>query len=286
MKNRGVVYMVVAVSFFAIMNILVKYIPGIGSVEIVFFRSLVSLVMSYFTLRLHKIPMWGNNKKWLIIRGIAGSAGLLFFFATLKMMPLGSALAVQYLSPVFTTLLGIYFAKEKVKPLQWIFFLLAFSGVVMIQGFDPRITAFQVIIGVAGAVSAGMAYNSIRKLKDSDHPMVIIFYFPLVTIPVTGVYLLTNWTTPTFFELSVLLGIGVATQFAQYFMTKAYQSDLLSKISSIQYIGIIFALTAGYFLFDETYDFKSGIGILIIILSVIFNIWYKNRSEKSEKFSK
>ncbi|MDX1315767.1 MAG: DMT family transporter, partial [Eudoraea sp.] len=153
MRSKGVIYMLVAVSFFAIMNILVKYIPRIGSVEIVFFRSLVSLVMSYFTLRVNKIPMWGNNKKWLIIRGLAGSAGLLFFFATLKMMPLGSALAVQYLSPVFTTLLGIYFAKEKVKPLQWVFFLLAFSGVVAIQGFDPRVTAFQVAIGVAGALS-------------------------------------------------------------------------------------------------------------------------------------
>ena len=283
MRSKGVIYMVVAVSFFAIMNILVKYIPRIGSVEIVFFRSLVSLVMSYFTLRVNKIPMWGNNKKWLIIRGLAGSAGLLFFFATLKMMPLGSALAVQYLSPVFTTLLGIYFAKEKVKPLQWVFFLLAFSGVIAIQGFDPRVTAFQVSIGVAGAISAGMAYNSIRRLKDSDHPMVIIFYFPLVTIPITGIYLLTNWITPTLFELSVLIGIGVATQFAQYFMTKAYQSDLLSKISSIQYIGIVFALAAGYFLFDETYDFKSGVGIVIIILSVILNIWYKNRSESIDK---
>jgi len=286
MKNKGVFYMVVATMFFATMNILVKYIPRVGAVEIVFFRSVVSLVMSYAVLRHQHIYVWGHNKKWLIIRGIAGSAGLLFFFATIKMMPLGSAIAIQYMSPVFTSLLGIFIVKEKVKPLQWLFFGLAFLGVVAIQGFDPRVTTTQVLIGVAGAAAAGMAYNSIRKLKSSDHPLVIIFYFPLVTIPVTGIYLINHWLNPTWFELVILLGIGIVTQFAQYFMTKAYQSDTLSKIASIQYIGIVFAITFGYLLFDETYDIMSGLGIIIIILAVILNVWYKNRTEKVEKNAK
>jgi drug/metabolite transporter (DMT)-like permease len=283
MKNKGVSYMLMALLFFTAMNVLIKYIPRIGAVEIIFFRSVVSLIMSYVVLKHRRINLWGNNKKWLIIRGIAGSAGLLFFFTTIKVMPLGSAIAIQYLSPIFTSLLGIFIVKEKVLSWQWVFFGLAFVGVVVIQGFDPRVTPMQALIGIAGALSAGMAYNSIRKLKDSDHPLVIIFYFPLVTIPITGVYLLTNWLQPTFIELSILIAIGVVTQFAQYFMTKAYQADTLSKISSIQYIGIVFALGFGYFLFDESYNFRSGLGIIIIILGVILNVWYKNKIEKVEQ---
>jgi len=275
--------MLLATFFFAIMNIMVKYIPRIGAIEIVFVRSVVSLVMSYAVIKQQKINPWGDNKKWLIIRGLAGSAGLLFFFTTIQRVPLGSAIAIQYMSPIFTSLLGIFIVKEKVKPLQWLFFAIAFAGVITIQGFDPRVTNMQALIGLAGALSAGLAYNSIRRLKDSDHPMVIIFYFPLVTIPLTGVYLLTNWFAPTGFEWTILIGIGVVTQFAQYFMTKAYQLDTLSKISSIQYFGIIIAIAFGYFLFDEHYDLNSGMGILIIILAVILNVWYKNRSERLEE---
>ena len=277
MKNKGVYYMILATLFFAMMNVMVKYIPRIGAVEIVFFRSLVSLVMSYVMLRQMKISVWGNNKKWLIIRGIAGSAGLLFFFATIKVIPLGSAIAIQYMSPVFTTLLGVFIVKEKVNPLQWVFFGLAFVGVLAIQGFDERVSLFYAAIGVGGALCAGLAYNSIRKLKTSDHPLVIIFYFPLVTLPITGIYLINNWLTPDYFELLMLLGIGVVTQFAQYFMTKAYQSDELSKISSIQYIGIVFALFFGFVLFDETYNALSGLGIGLILIGVILNVSYKNR---------
>ena len=280
MKNKGVSYMLMALLFFTIMNVLIKYVPRIGAVEIIFFRSVVSLIMSYVVLKHKRINLWGNNKKWLIIRGIAGSAGLLFFFTTIKVMPLGSAIAIQYLSPIFTSLLGIFIVKEKVLSWQWVFFGLAFIGVIVIQGFDPRVTTAQALVGVAGALSAGMAYNSIRKLKDSDHPLVIIFYFPLVTIPVTGVYLLAHWLNPTLQELAILIAIGVVTQFAQYFMTKAYQAERLSIISSVQYVGIVFALGFGYFLFDETYNFRSGLGIIIIILAVILNVWYKNKVEK------
>jgi drug/metabolite transporter (DMT)-like permease len=280
MKSKGVSYMLMALIFFTIMNVLIKYIPRIGAVEIIFFRSVVSFVMSYGVLKQKHINVWGNNKKWLIIRGLAGSAGLLFFFSTIKIMPLGSAIAIQYLSPIFTSLLGIFIVKEKVWPWQWVFFALALLGVVAIQGFDTRVTGQQALIGIAGALSAGMAYNSIRKLKDSDHPLVIIFYFPLVTIPITGIYLLSHWLQPTSTELGILIAIGVVTQFAQYFMTKAYQADTLSKISSIQYIGIVFALGFGYFLFDETYDFNSAMGIIIIIFAVVLNVWYKSKVEK------
>lgn len=282
--GKGIKYMLVAITFFATMNVLIKYIPGIGPVEIVFFRSVVSFIISFVTVKRLGISIWGNNKKWLIIRGVAGSIGLLLFFATIQEMPLASAVAIQYTSPVFTTILGIFIVKERVFSIQWLFFAIALIGVLLIQGFDPRVNFDQVMFGIGSAIASGVAYNSIRKLKLSDHPLVIIFYFPLITIPITGSYLLFyGWTTPNLTELTILLTIGVATQFAQYFMTKAYQSDELSKISSIQYLGIIFALTLGYFLFDEAYTLKSFAGILIILVGVIANIWFKNSVEQREK---
>lgn len=284
--SNGVRYMLVATSFFAVMNVLIKYIPRIGPVEIVFFRSIVSFVISFITVKRLGISIWGNNKKWLIIRGVAGSVALLMFFATIQQMPLASAVAIQYTSPIFTTILGIFIVRERVYSVQWFFFLVALLGVFLIQGFDPRVSMWQVIIGVGSAFGAGVAYNSIRKLKFSEHPLVIIFYFPLITIPITGTFLLfTGWTTPDLIELLVLISIGVTTQFAQYFLTKAYQLDDLSKVSSIQYIGIIFALIFGYFFFDESYTLKSFAGILIILVGVISNIWFKNRMEQQAKKS-
>lgn len=284
MMSKGVRYMLIAVLFFAAMNVLIKTVPRIGPFEIVFFRSIVSFLISFITLKKLGISLWGKNKKWLIIRGIAGSIGLLLFFSTIKQMPLASAVAIQYLSPIFTSVLGIFIVKERVYSIQWFFFLISFIGVILIQGFDPRVTQTQLLIGISSAIASGVAYNSIRRLKLSEHPLVIIFYFPLITIPITGTYLIfSGWVTPNFIELVVLIIIGLATQFAQYFMTKAYQAEDLSKISSIQYLGIVFAVLFGFLLFDETYTVKSFTGILIVLLGVVLNVGFKNRLDKRAK---
>lgn len=276
--SKGLRFMLVAILFFASMNILIKLVPRIGPVEIVFFRSIVSFIISFVTLKKLKISLWGTNKKWLIIRGVAGSIGLLLFFSTIQKMPLGSAVAIQYLSPIFTSLLGIFIVKERVYSIQWLFFLISFLGVILIQGFDPRVTQLQLVIGISSALASGMAYNSIRKLKLSEHPLVIIFYFPLITIPIAGTFLIfSGWTTPNLFELGILLAIGLATQFAQYFMTKAYQLEDLSKVSSIQYIGIVIALIFGYLFFEESYTIKSITGILILLIGVVLNVGFKTR---------
>lgn len=282
--TKGIRYMLIAILFFASMNVLIKTVPRIGPVEIVFFRSIVSFFISFITLKNLGINLWGNNKKWLIIRGIAGSIGLLLFFVNIKQMPLASAVAIQYLSPIFTSLLGIFIVKERVYSIQWLFFLISFIGVIMIQGFDPRVTQLQLLIGISSAIASGVAYNSIRKLKLSEHPLVIIFYFPLITIPITSIYLIfTGWVTPNLQELIILLTIGVVTQFAQYFMTKAYQYDDLSKVSSIQFLGIVFALIFGFLFFDESYTMKSFTGILVLLAGVTLNIGFRQVIDKKTK---
>ncbi|MBK6267441.1 DMT family transporter [Marivirga sp. S37H4] len=269
--------MLIAGLFFAIMNVLVKMLPTIPAIEIVFFRSLISFVMSYAYLRSVRIPLFGNNKKWLIARGLAGAIALSMYFYTLQNIPLASAVTIQFLSPIFTSVLGIYIVKEKVKPLQWVFYLIAFIGIIVIQGFDPRISFTMFLIGILAAIFSGLAYNFIRKINTKEHPLVIVFYFPLVTLPLAGIYSAFNWVMPTGNEWYLLILIGVLTQFAQYFMTKSYQSEDLSKVASLSYFSIIYALGFGYVFFDEKFNLMVYAGIAMILSGVVLNIWYKNK---------
>lgn len=280
--SKGVKYMLLASFFFAIMYVLVKLVPNIPSVEIVFFRSVVSLILSYALLKRKRVNIWGNNKKVLMIRGLSGAIALTLFFITIQAIPLASAVTIQYLSPIFTAILGIYIVKEKVKPLQWVFFILAFVGIVIIQGFDTRVSTTYVIIGVLSALLSGVAYNCIRKLKQSEHPLVIVFYFPLVTLPLAGLYLFYDSVMPSGWEWLILIAIGVATQFSQFYMTKAYQSDELSKVASINYIGILYALGFGFVLFHESFSIEVYLGIAVVLSGVILNVWYKQRSESMD----
>ena len=277
MLSKGVLYMMLATFIFAVMNVLVKFLPNIPAIEIILFRSIVSFFMSGVTLKMKGIPLLGKNKKILLIRGLAGALALMMFFTTLQEIPLASAVTLMFLGPIFTTLIGIWIVGEKVRPIQWLFFSMSFIGIVMIKGFDPRISPFMALLGVGAAFFSGVAYNMIRKLKTSEHPLVIIFYFPLVTLPIVGIYSALNWVQPEGIEWLILIGVGVLTQIAQYFMTIAYQSEELSKVSNINFIGILYALGFGFFLFDETFNVLTYLGMAAVMTGVVLNVIFKNK---------
>lgn len=275
--DKSIKYMLIAGGCFAVMNVFVKLSGRIPTMEVVFFRALFSLFASFIILKIQNVSVFGNNKKLLILRGLAGCIGLIGSFYTLQHIPLASAVTLNYLSPFFTALLGVYFVKQKLRPIQFLFFGLAFLGVWFIKGFDPRVAVLDVLIGLGAALAAGVAYNIIAMLKTSEHPLVIIFYFPLVTLPIAGIYTLFNWETPQGIEWFYLLMIGVMTQIAQYYMTLSYQSANLATVSILNYLGVIYALIVGYFLFDETYHLLSLLGIALIILSVVLNIIFARK---------
>ena len=275
MISRGVVFMLLATFFFALMNVFVKLLPEIPAVEIVFFRSLISLVISAVILKSQGISVWGKRRGWLFLRGMVGAIALVLYFITIQLIPLATAVTIQFITPIFTTIIGIFLNRERVAPVQWLFFLIAFGGIVMIQGFDERVTADVMVIGVVAAFFAGMAYNIIRRLKTSEHPLVIIFYFPLVTMPLTGGYSALDWVQPSGMAWVYLLAVGVLTQIAQYYMTRAYQEEELNKVASVSYAGIFYALIFGWVIFGENFNVQTYLGMFVVLIGVVLNLWYK-----------
>lgn len=269
--------MLLSTFLFACMNVLVKMVSHIPAVEVVFFRSVISLLMSYVILKAQGISVWGNNKPLLIARGASGAVGLILYFMLIQQIPLATAVTLQFLAPIVTALLGVLLLSEKVKGWQWAFFLLSFAGILVVNGFDTRVSMLHLMMGILAALGAGMAYTIIRKLKKSEHPLVIVMYFPLVTVPVTGAYSIWHWVMPQGMEWLTLLGIGVLTQFAQYFLTKSFQEDEINKVASLKYLSILYALFFGYVFFDETFNIYTYLGMILVVSGVILNIWYKQR---------
>lgn len=273
--SDGVKFMLIATFTFTVMKVCVKLIPHIPAIEIILFRSVISLIISGYFLQKQKVSIWGNNKPILVLRGATGAIALITYFYLLQQIPLATASTLQYLAPIFTTILGIFLVKEKVNPWQWLFFGVSFAGVLVVQGFDSRISLTHLIMGIGASLFMGLAYNFIRILKTSEHPLVIISYFPLIMTPVAGVWSGIVWVQPEGWDWLVLIAVGLCTQIAQFFMTKSYQSEELSKVSILNYIGIVYALGFGWLLFDETFNFMTYTGMGLVITGVLLNVVFK-----------
>ena len=255
------------------MQSLVKYLPEMPIFEHIFFRSLIGWVLCVGYLRYYKISLIGKNNKMLVFRGLVGSLSMFSFFYLLSSIPFGTATAFKYLSPVFTSILAVTMLKEKLKLSQWIYLAMAFSGILMVKGFDPRISFFDLGIGLVAGFSGGLLYIIIRKIGDDDHHLVILHYFMFIATFFSGIMAFQHWVIPTLNQFLILLLIGIVGFVAQNFFTIAIQQkDKVSYLSILRYTEAIYAIIIGYFIFDESYTVMSLVGMFVILLGVVLTI--------------
>jgi drug/metabolite transporter (DMT)-like permease len=273
---RGVWYMALATLLFSLMTVFVKLVPGIPPLEIIFFRAVISVALCFWGLKRARVSIFGNNKAMLTMRGVAGVIALTLNFYLIQEIPLATASTLTYLAPVATTLIGVWFVKEKVSPIQFLFFVISFAGVLVIQGFDTRVSLLHLIVGIITSIFMGLAYNCVRKLSTTEHPLVIIFYFPFVCLPVAGLWCLLYWVQPAGWQWFFLLMVGITSQVAQYFMTRAYQLATISTVSIVNYTGIIYAIFLGYVLFGEGFNLMTYAGMGFVLVGVILNVVWKS----------
>lgn len=268
--SSGQRQMLLATALFSLMGALVKHLQAIPAHEVVFFRAWVSLLLCWAMLRRRGLNVWGNRKSLLLARGAAGTVALLLYFHTLQTLPLASAVTIQYLSPLFTiALAGLAFG-ERASARQWVGFAVSFAGVALLKGFDARVPLPGLLLGVTAAAAAGLAYNLVRELRGADDPLVVVFYFPLVTLPVVGPYTLAHWVWPRGLEWVWLVLVGLLTQAAQVCLTRAYHQERAADVSQLSYLGAIFAWALGFALFGETLPAPSAAGIGLVIAGALW----------------
>lgn len=299
--NKGIVYIILSGLCFLVVNFFVK-ILGAGpnqdlfdniqvypGHELVLARSIVTFVISWSIIRYRGLSMWGVNRKWLLIRGIAGTVALTIFFYTIHHIPLAIAIVAQNLSPIFTVIFAMLLLKERVRSLQWFFIILSFFGVGLIaldqfissdQQFE-HISFFWLGMGLFSALVSGIAYTAIMKLRTTDSPIVIVMFFPMVAIPLMIGMCFYEFTMPRGIEWLLLLIVGVFTQFAQVYMTKALHAGDAATITPFQYLGIIYAFIVGLFFFGEQLSWMVELGIAIVLIGVLTNAFLRARKKSA-----
>jgi|JI10StandDraft_1071094.scaffolds.fasta_scaffold34935_4 drug/metabolite transporter (DMT)-like permease len=277
----GLRYMAIGAFFFSLMSVCVKLASRhLPSSHTVLARGVVTLVLSIGVLfaRRPRRPlreMLGHDKPRLVLRGFAGFVALNCFYYAIKNMPLADATVIQYSSPVFTALFAAIFLGETMRRVEIVCMALSFAGVLLVAQpsflFDhasstPPLTF---AIAIAGAIISAIAYTTIRRLRKTDHADVIVLYMPLVAMPLSIPAVARDATMPAPVEWLLLLGIGVTTQIAQMFMTKALVSEPAGRATAVSYLQVAFAYAWGLLIFGETPNALGILGALVVAVATI-----------------
>jgi drug/metabolite transporter (DMT)-like permease len=269
--------MLAAAFFFSVMSVIVK-IAGerLPTAQIVFARSVVMLAISYALVRRAEIPLWGNRKPLLILRGVSGFAALFCFFYAITKLPLADITVIHFTNPAFTAVFAAIFLKESMRRLEMIGLVLCLAGVVFVAqpdfvfGENARtLDLFAVGVAVAASIMSSVAYTTVRKLGETDHHLIVVFYFPLVSIPAVLPLMVGRVIRPTPVEWVLLLGVGVVTLVAQVFLTKGLHRERAGRAMSVSYIQVVFAATWGMLLFNESPNLMAVAGAVLIFAGTL-----------------
>jgi drug/metabolite transporter (DMT)-like permease len=268
--------MVLAAFFFSAMSLLVKLVGArLPSQEVVFVRAAVSLAVAYALVRRARPGNWGRRKGLLVLRGLMGFAALSCFFYALIHLPLADATVIQYTNPVFTAWLGWMLLGEALSPWEAALSAAGLLGVLLIArptllfGGAARLDPLAVGVGLAGALFSASAYVSVRRLARTEHPIIIVFYFTLITVPASVPGLLAHAVMPTLHELGLLAGVGVTAVLGQVYLTRGLQREPAGRATAIGYVQIVFAALWGALWFREYPDALSLTGAALVLGSVI-----------------
>ena len=272
--HQGVLWMIIATIFFALMGTFVKLGgESFTPTELVFYRSSISLVFIIAIMRWNDVSYSSNYMKLHLTRSSIGFISLLFFFYAINHLPLSTAISLNYTSPIFLGLLMPLILKRRIK--KWLFLAVAigFVGVFFIlkPTFENQ-NYFAGLIGLISGLGAAMAYLFVTQLGQLKEPVLrTIFYFTLVSTICSGFMMLFGEIHNIQFEnVLILLGLGISATIAQIAITKAYQVGNTLGNAGLSYLTIIFATIIGVVWFGEFINWLTTLGILLIIISGIF----------------
>lgn len=259
--------MLISTTLFSLMHVSVKFLSEFSVFQIAFFRALISLSICLYLLNKSSLSLKGNRQSMLWFRGLLGTASIFSFYYTLQNIPLATAFTISQLAPLFIGILAAMVLKEKISRLQWFFLILAFSGVLLIKGFDLRVTTSDIAIAVFSTLMTAGAHFTIKVINQDDPPVKVMTYLPLVTLPLVTPFAILYWKNPTMLEIFLLLGIGLLAHFAQLFLTKAYQQEKASNLIPFYFLGVMLSILWGYIAFNETFNIQSVTGMAFLIIA-------------------
>lgn len=281
MPSRGITFILIATLSFAIMNVLAKALADLHFSQIVFFRAFGTFIFIFPFMLMKGISVIGNHPKLLSLRAIAGLISLATFFMAIQIIPLGSAISIRYIGPIFGAVLAYFFLHERVNTWQWMSFVIAFSGVIVLKGFDLRVSTAGLLLSITSAFFIGFVFVLIRYLATREHYMTIINYFMAFAI-LGSLIFMNEWRLPIGNEWYAVGLIGIFGLVGQVFMTQAFSMEEASVLAPFKYMEIVYALIMGLIFFGEGYTFLAFIGILLIVGGMVLNVLAKNKFTKDQ----
>ena len=270
--------MIAATLLFATMGMCVKFASAdYSTAEIVFYRGVIGTAAMILLTRAHGQTLRTRMPAMHFWRSLTGVCALGLWFYAISALPLSTAVTLNYMSPIWMTLLllvnAVLSGGGKVDIRLAYTVLAGFAGVICI--LQPAMEGNQLSAGLMGLLSGlltALAYLQVVALGRAGEPEArVVFYFSLCSVCAGAavVPLVSGWHAHTLEGLGLLLAVGLLATLAQLLMTRAYATGRILVNASLQYLSIAWSYVYGVLLFSDPVTGIALLGMGLIVAAGI-----------------
>ena len=268
--QAAIAWMILAGLCFSATGVFVKLSGGLVIVwTVIFGRSIVIAIMTFILSKIQKISLTFEEPRWLLARCITGLSAMACYFYAIPLIPLTTAVVLQWTSPLFVALFSGFLIKERVSPFLFGCIIVAFAGTTLI--ISPSFEAIEVnaIYALISGTLSALAYLSIRQLRTTASSESDVFWFALFCVIVSLPLSAEELVSLSSYEIQVLIGVGITAGIGQIGMTRAYHAAKAAYIGAFSYSTVVVSWAYGLLIFDEILSFWDMVGTLLIVGSGI-----------------
>ncbi len=273
--GMGIFWMVVTGLCFVAVTALVKVMGGrVPAAESAFLRYLMGLVFL--------IPMWPALRRatltarhWRLLgmRGALHTAAVVMWFFAMTRIPIAEVTAMNYLNPVYVTILAVFVLGETLALRRILAIVAALIGALLIlrPGFR-ELDAGHVTMLVAAIVFAG-SYLLAKILSDELSAAVVVGVLSVtVTIGLAPLAMMV-WVWPSWGDLAILFAVACFATAGHYTMTLAFAAAPVTVTQPVTFLQLVWSVALGALFFAEPVDPFVVAGGTLIMGSVVFITW-------------
>jgi len=276
----AIVFMLVATILFAGSSALSKWLVAAYPIgEMLFVRAATALIGSSLVI----LPLTGlavfrtKRLRDHMVRGISQSCAQTFLIIAFSLMPLASAVAINFSAPLFATVAAVVFLKETVGPVRWGALIIGFLGVLLVT--SPGVDTFQTgsLFALANAILFGTVTVGVRGMTATESTETLTMYQMVILTAVFSVALPFGWVTPTLPDWGAMVANGLGNALGQYLWTRALHLAPTSAVVPFNYFSLVWAIMLGFLVWGDIPSVALLAGSAIVVGSGMFLLWHETR---------
>lgn len=266
---RGIVLMCTASLFFAIMQVLVRYVSRqLPPFEIAFFRNVFGFII-FVPLLVSGGPGFLRTRRLglHVVRGLLNVGAMLMVFTALSLTPVARVMALSFTAPLFAALLSVLFLGERFRARRWMALMLGFAGMLIIlrPGVVPVDPGSLMVVCAASLWAVAMIV--IKILSRTESSFAITAYMNIFLSIFSLAPALWVWQTPAGQVWIWLVTIGVSGTVAQLLLSQALKEAEPTAVLPFDFLKLVWATLLGLWVFGELPDLWTYVGAAVIFAS-------------------